>query len=81
MPDAADDTIITWSEGPLGNDIALSFQEAFTCSQVWNEIQRVQDASLSPRLQGARLQGECLGSENWWRVGWVESTRPVERAR
>lgn len=57
-PGRADDTIITWPEPALHTDVALSFQEAFTCSQVWAEIQRVQEAGLSPRSQTARMQGE-----------------------
>ncbi|RMZ52255.1 hypothetical protein APUTEX25_001645 [Auxenochlorella protothecoides] len=55
-PHSADDSIISWTEASSGIEIALSFQEAFTCTQVWAEIQSVQDAGLSPRAQAAKLQ-------------------------
>uniref|UniRef100_A0A1D2A241 Uncharacterized protein n=2 Tax=Auxenochlorella protothecoides TaxID=3075 RepID=A0A1D2A241_AUXPR len=63
-----DDSIISWTEASSGIEIALSFQEAFTCTQVWAEIQSVQDAGLSPRAQAAKLQ-----DRQWRTAGGTEA--------
>lgn len=78
-PHSADDSIISWTEASSGIEIALSFQEAFTCTQVWAEIQSVQDAGLSPRAQAAKLQGACVGVQEGGSLSSGHSTVPLCR--